>query len=137
MCGLIQSSLEMTPFKVAVFVSSNSPETEWCASVNERHPTSARTISTARTRDCMGDPPFAPPARRCIRLDKPRLPGQPFELVRGDNPVVLRVGLVITLRVAGAVDVIGHQAHRLLQPVFRDVAEPVQPLQTGAVRQMK
>src|ERR1700704_3634101 len=99
MCGLIQSSREMMPFKVAVFVRSNSPETEWCASdVDEPHPTSARTISTARTRDCMGDPPLAPLARHSIRLDKPRLPGQPFELVRGDNPVILRVGLVITLR---------------------------------------
>ena len=71
------------------------------------------------------------------RVGDGTLPGQPLELARRDNPVVLRVGVVVVLDVVEIVDVVHRQTKRTAQPHRRRVTAPVQTLEPGAVGKMK
>src|SRR5262245_35323539 len=66
-----------------------------------------------------------------------RLSSEPLEFVRSDDAIMLRVLFVISFEILQAIDVVHCYPERTPDARLRRVAEPVQALQTGAVRKVK
>src|SRR6516225_11351747 len=62
---------------------------------------------------------------------------QPLHRAGGDDLALIGIDFVVLLDVFEAIEIVDHDAGGFAQALWRKVAEPVDPLQPGAVAEMK